>query len=94
MLLSSLGLLYEEKSGSLESTPLLHGIVCFEGPGTQVGATWAEKSSPIGPEWPRSGKSERSGQSSWPCRFGLAVNVMERTATQPKIKSSRSSKSI
>ena len=28
----------------------------------QVGATWPEKLSPIGPEWPRIGKSEGSGQ--------------------------------
>ena len=34
------------------SMPLCSGIATFEGPATQVGATWAEKSSPIGPEWP------------------------------------------
>ena len=43
----------------------------------QVGATWAEKLSPIGPEWPRSGKLEGSGQSSLAGRFGLAVELWE-----------------
>ena len=36
----------------------LERIAIIAGPGTQVGATWAEKSSPIGPDGRRSGKSE------------------------------------
>ena len=66
----------------------------YSGPGTQVGAIWGEKSSPIGPEWPRSGKSEGSGQSRWPCRFGLAVNVMERVGKSARLKSDQRAKSI
>ena len=60
----------------------------------QVGATWAEKLSPIGPEWRRSGKLERSEQSSLAGRFGLAVEVMERDGNQPEITSRRMPKSI
>ena len=75
--LPSLRLLYAEKLDFRISTPLPHGMLCFEGPGTQVGATWAEKSSTTGPEWPRSGKSEGAGQSSLAGRLGLAVRVME-----------------
>ena len=63
-------------------------------PGEQDGATWAEKSHPNGPKWPRRGKSEGSGQSSLAGRFGLAVGAMEITATQPRLKSSRRAKSI
>ena len=92
--LPSLRLLYAEKLDFRISTPLKHGMLCFEGPGTQVGATWAEKSSTTGPEWPRSGKSEGSGQSSLAGRFGLAVGAMEITATQPRLTSGRMAKSI
>ena len=60
--LLNLRLLYAEKLYFRISTPLPHGMLCFEGPGTQVRATWAEKSSPLGPKLPRSGKSEGSGQ--------------------------------
>ena len=92
--LPSLRLLYAEKLDFLISTPLQHGMLCFEGPGTQVGATWAEKSSTTGPEWPRSGKSERSGQSSFTGRCGLAVEAMERTANQAETASRRRAESI
>ena len=92
--LPSLRLLYEEKLDFRISTPLPHGMLCFEGPGTQVGATWTEKSRPIGPEWPRSAKSEGSGQSSFAGRCGLAVKVMEIIGTQAGITSSRRAKSI
>ena len=74
--------------------PFCSGIATFEGPGTQVGATWAEKSSPIGPDWLPSGKSEGSGQSSLAGGFGLAVEAMEIIANQPRPKSSRRAKSI
>ena len=86
--------LFKEKLYFRISTPLPHGMLCFEGPGTQVGATWAEKSSPIGPEWPRSAKSERSGQSSLPGRCGLAVGAMGTAANQAEITSRRRAKSI
>ena len=92
--LPSLRLLYAEKLDFRISTPVPHGMLCFEGPGTQVGATWAEKPSTTGPEWPRSGKSEGSGQSSLVGRFGLAVEAMGITANQPRPKSSRRAKSI
>ena len=92
--LPSLRLLYAEKLDFHISTPLPDGMLCFEGPGTQVRATLAEKSTPIGPEWPRSGKSERSGQSNLGGRCGLAVGAMEITGTQPRLKSSRRAKSI
>ena len=62
--------------------PICSGIATFEGPATQLGATWAEKSSPMGPDWLPSGKSEGSGQSSLAGRCGLAVNVMEPTGNQ------------
>ncbi len=62
--------------------------------GPQVGATWAEKLSPIGPEWPRIGKSEGSGQSSLVGRFGLAVEAMEITGNHPRTKSRQRPKSI
>ena len=92
--LPSLRRLYEEKLDFRILTPLPHGMLCFEGPGTQVGATWAEKSSTTSPEWPRSGKSEGSGQSSCAGRYGRAVKVMERAATQAEITSSQRVKSI
>ena len=60
----------------------------------QVGATWAEKLSPIGPKWPRRGKSEGSGQSNLAGQFGLAVKVMETIGNQPRSKSSQRPKSI
>ena len=60
----------------------------------QVGATWPEKLSPIGPKWPRRGKSEGSGQSNLAGQFGLAVKVMEKIANQPRTKSSQTQKSI
>ena len=63
--LPSLRLLCAEKLYFRISTPLQHRMLCFEDPGTQVGATWSEKSNTTGPEWPRSGKSERSGQSKF-----------------------------
>ena len=63
-------------------------------PGEQDGAIWAQKSHPNNPKLPRRGKSEGSGQSSWPCRFGLAVNFMERTGNQPRTKSDQRSKYI
>ena len=91
---SSVRLLYTEKLDFRISTPLPHGMLCFEGPSTRVGATWAEKSSPIGPKSLRSGKSARSGQSSLVGRLGLAVRVMELNGNQPNIKSSRKAKSI
>ena len=75
--LRNLRLLYAEKLDFRISTPLPHGMLCFEGPGTQGGATWAEKLSPIGPEWPRSAKLEGSGQSILAGRFSLAVRAME-----------------
>ena len=56
----------------------------------QVGATWPEKLSPIGPKWPRRGKSEGSGQSNLAGQFGLAVKVMDRIGTQPRRKSRQS----
>ena len=92
--LPSLWLLYEEKLDFRISTPLPHGMLCFEGPGTQVGAIRAEKSCTTGPEWPRSGKSERSGQSSVTGRCGLAVEAMETAATQAHLTSSQRTKSI
>ena len=92
--LPSFRLLYEEKLDFRKSTPLPHGMLCFEGPGTQVGATWTEKSSTTGPEWPRSCKSEGSGQSSWAGRIGLAAGAMEITRNQPGITSRRKAKSI
>ena len=76
------------------SMPLCSGIATFEGPATQLGATWAENSSPIGPEWSRRVKSEGSGQSSLAGRFGLAVGAMEIIGTQPKTKPGRRAKSI
>ena len=90
--LPSLRLLYAEKLYFRISTPLPHGMLCFEGPGTQVGATWAEKSSPIEPEWRRSSKLEGSGQSSLAGRLGLAVKLWEllgngRTSAQNQVKS-------
>ena len=60
MLLSSLGLLYEEKFVFREATPLSSGLASFAGPGVQVGATWAKKSHPNGPKWLRRGS--QSGQ--------------------------------
>ena len=93
-LLLRLRLLYEEKLDFRISTPLPHGMLCFEGPGTQVGATWAEKSSPTGPACARRGKSEGSGQSSFAGQFGLAVKVMDRIGNQPRLKSSQRAKSI
>ena len=92
--LPSFRLLYAEKLDFRISIPLPHGMLCFEGPGTQVGATWTEKSSPIGPELPRSGKSDRSGQPNLGGRFGPAVGAMETTANHARIESGRSSKSI
>ena len=92
--LPSLRLLYAEKLYFRISTPPPHGMLFFEGPGTQVGATWAEKSSPTGPACARSGKSERSGQSSFTGRCGLAVKVMDRTGTQARPASSLRAKSI
>ena len=88
--LPSLRLLDAEKLYFRISTPLPHGMLCFEGPGTQVGATWAEKSSPLGPKRPRSGKSEGSGQSNLVGRLSLAVEVMEPTGNHPSPKSSQS----
>ena len=76
------------------STTFFNGLTIIAGPGTQVGATWAEKSTPMGPEWPRSGKSEGSGQSSLARQFGLAVKAMGITATQPRLKSGQGAKSI
>ena len=61
------------------STPLSSGIAIIAGPGTQVGATWAEKSSPIGP----------SGQSNLAGQRGLAVKVMGTVGNQPTCKSSQ-----
>ena len=92
--LPSLRLLYAEKLHFRISTPLAHGMLCFEGPGTQVGATWAEKSSPPGPACARSGKSEGSGQSSFAGRCGLAVKVMETAGNQAGFASSRRAKSF
>ena len=92
--LPSLRPLHAEKLYFRISTPLLHGMLCFEGPGTQVGATWAEKSRPTGAAWPRSGKSEGSGQSSLAGQFGVAVKVMETVGNQPRPKSSQRAKSI
>ena len=92
--LPSLRLLYAEMLYFRISTPLHHGMLCFEGPGTQVGATWAEKLSPIGPKWPRRGESEGSGQSNLAGRFCLAAKVMETVANQPRIESSQRAKSI
>ena len=83
-----------EKCDLCISTPLPHGISIVAVPGSQVGATWAEKSNPIGPEWPRSGKPERSEQSNLGGRRGLAVGAMGPTGTQPRTKSSRRAKSI
>ena len=60
VLLSSLGLLYEEKFVFRESTPLSSGLASYAGPGVQVGATWAKKSHPNGPKWLRRGS--QSGQ--------------------------------
>ena len=94
VLLSSLGLLYEEKSDSRGSTPLSSGLASFAGPGVQVGATWAQKSHPNGPKWPRRGKSEWPGQSSLADQFSLAIRVMETAPPQPRLKSSQRSKSI
>ena len=74
--------------------PLSTGIEVIAGRGTQVGASWAEKSSPIGPKRPRSGKSEGSGQSNLAGQFGLAVKVTERIGTQPRLKSGQRAKSI
>ena len=92
--LLTLGLLYAEKLDLVISMPLSSGMAVCAGPGVQVGATWAEKSSPIGPEWPRSGKAEGSGQSSLTGRFGLAVGAMGITGTQPRLKSSRRAKPV
>ncbi len=92
--LQSLRVLYTEKLDFRISTPLPHGMLCFEGPGTQVGATWAEKSSPTGPACARRGKSEGSGQSSFAGRCGLAVKVMGTAGTQARLASSRRAKSI
>ena len=92
--LQNLRLLYAEKLDFLISTPLPHGMLCFEGPGTQVGATWTEKSRPIGPEWPRSAKSVRSGQSSLPGRCGLAVEAMGITGNHARLESGRRAKAI
>ena len=92
--LLSLQLLYAEKLDFRISTPLLHGMLCFEGPGTQVGATWAEKSSPISPKLPRGGKSDGSGQLSVADRFGSAVGAMDRIGTQAETTSSQRVKSI
>ena len=75
--LPTLGLLYAEKLDLANSMPLLSGMAVCARPGDQVGATCAQKSHPIGPEWRRSGKSEGAGQSSLAGRFGLAVRVME-----------------
>ena len=58
----------------IDTTP--HEMLCFEGPSTQVGATWTEKSRPIGTEWPRSGKSEGSRQSNLVGQFSLAGEVI------------------
>ena len=58
VLLSSLGVLYEEKFAFREPTPLSSGLASFAGPGVQVGATWAKKSHPNGSKWLR-----RGGQS-------------------------------
>ena len=60
--------------------PLSSGIAVIAGPGAQVGATWAEKSSPIGPKWFRSGKLEGSGQLSLAGGFGLVVELWELLA--------------
>ena len=87
--LSSPGLLSAEKLDFVISTPLSNRSCLCAAPGEQDGATWAEKSHPNGPKWPRRGKSEESGQSSLAGRFGLAVNVMELTGNQPKVKSSQ-----
>ena len=92
--LSKLGLLYAEKLDLAISMPLSSGIAVCAGPGVRVGATWAEKSRPSGPKWLRRAKSEGPGPSSWADQFGLAVNVMERIATQPRTKSGQRSKSI
>ena len=55
--LSTLGLLHAEKMDLAISMPLSSGSASFASLGVQVGPTWAQKSSPIGPEWPRKGKS-------------------------------------
>ena len=79
-----------EKLVLLISTPLPDGMAVCASPGDQVEAsgapksTRAAKSRPVGARW------EQPGQSSWPCRLGLAVNVMESTANQPELKSSQS----
>ena len=92
--LSTLGLLYAEKLDLAISMPLSSGIAVCAGPGVRVGATWSRKSRPSGPKWLRSAKSEWPRPSSWAGRFGLAVRVMERIGTQPRLKSSQRSKSI
>ena len=56
----------------------------------QVGASGAPKSHSSGQKWTRGARWEQPGQSSWPCRFGLAVKVVGRTGNQPPVKSSRS----
>ena len=71
-----------------------NGIHVIAGPGIQVTATWAKKSNPIGPEWPRSGKSEVSRQSSLAGPLGLAVKAMEGIVNQPRLKSDQRSKCI
>ena len=92
--LPSLRLLYAEKLDFRISTPVIHGMLCFEGPGTQVRATWAQKSSPIGPKWPWGGKSQGSGQSNLAGQLGLAIKVMGPVGNQPRTKSGQRAKSI
>mgnify|MGYP000394751127 CR=1 FL=1 len=68
--------------------PLSSEITVCAGPGNQVGALGGKSPTARRSGGPRSGKAEGSGQSSWPCRFGLAVNVMGLTENQPnQIKS-------
>ena len=83
-----------DRGSNVVATQLPHGIAIIAGPGTQVAATWAEKSSPIGPKWPRGGKSEGSGQSDLAGQCGLAVKAMQIIGNQPRIKSSQRAKSI
>ena len=70
------------------STPFSSGIAILAGPGTRVGATWAETSSPIGPEWLQ--VASRRGQDSqvWLVSSALLSELWKVSQTSPDLSQS------
>ena len=63
--------------------PLSLGIAIIAGPGSQVGATWAENRA----RSVQNALTEGSGQSNLAGQRGLAVKAMRIIATRPRLKS-------